>query len=171
MDTKKYDRALQLEILNALMDADPSPLRKAQEDALIAKFSDYKQFVANAIYLERHGLIEKPFVVVSALSGSVDYVFNATACRLTEKGIDFLIGDEGLSSLLNVLVVRLHADTLEALQEVVNSSALPPEKKKGLLDKLKELPADSIKHLTLQLLTQGVLNLPHAVQLIQKALT
>lgn len=167
---KKYDRALQLEILNALMEASPSPLSKASEESLISKFTDHNQFVANAIYLEEHGLIKNTFVTVSAMSGDVNYLFNSTTCRLTKDGIDFLIGDEGLSSILNVQIVRLHADTLEALQAVVNSSTLDAEKKKGLLEKLKELPADSIKHLTLQLLTQGVLNLPVAVQLIQKAL-
>lgn len=168
---EKYSRTLQLDILNTLMNAAPDQISQEDETALIARFTDYKQFVANAIYLEEHGLIRKAFITITPMNGKVDYLFNATTCRLTKDGIDFLIGDEGLSSLLNVLVVRLHADTLGALQEVVNSSNLDPEKKKGLLAKMKELPADSIKHLTLQLLTQGVLNLPHAIQLIQKALS
>lgn len=167
---EKYSRALQLDILNALMNAAPDQISQEDETALIAKFPDYKHFVANMIYLEQHELIENAFITVTAMSGGIDYIFNSTTCRLTHKGVDFLIGDEGLSSLLNVLVVRLHADTLEALQAVVTSSTLDPEEKVTMIKRLKALPADAIKHLTLQLLTQGVLNLPHAIQLIQTVL-
>ncbi len=167
---EKYDRALQLDILNALADAAPLPIKDKALEELIAKFHDYNQFVANVLYLEDHGLVNNPFDKKVSMNGDVDYVLSPSECRLTARGIDFLIGDKGLSSLLNVLVVRLHSDTLEALQGVVNSSTLDPEKKGSMIKRLKELPADAIKHLTLQLLTQGVLNLPNAIQLIQKAL-
>lgn len=167
---EKYDRELQLEILNALMDADPDALSEEAVSILKSRFQDSKQFIATVIYLERHSLIENAITTISPMNRGTDYIFNSGTCRLTEKGVDFLIGDKGLSSILNVLVVRLHADTLEALQGVVNSSALDPEKKSSMIKRLKELPADAIKHLTLQLLTQGVLNLPNAIQLIQKAL-
>ncbi len=36
--TRKYDRTLQLEILNALIDCAPNSLNKAQEQDLIEKF-------------------------------------------------------------------------------------------------------------------------------------
>ncbi|CNF39036.1 Uncharacterised protein [Yersinia enterocolitica] len=167
---EKYSRSLQLEILNALMNAAPSPLPTEKESELISKFSDNNQFMANIIYLQDHKLIENSYISVSTLQSGTEYIFNSATCRLTYKGVDFLIGDDGLSALLNVQVVRLHADTLEALQAVVASSSLDPEMKSNMIKRLKELPADAIKHLTLQLLTQGVLNLPHAIQLIQKVL-
>ncbi|GAL44430.1 hypothetical protein CIWKM_07_02730 [Citrobacter werkmanii NBRC 105721] len=44
--TRKYDRALQLEILNALIDCAPNYLNRAQERALIEKFDNYDHFVA-----------------------------------------------------------------------------------------------------------------------------
>lgn len=42
--TRKYDRALQLEILNALIDCAPNSLNKAQERDLIEKFDSYDHF-------------------------------------------------------------------------------------------------------------------------------
>lgn len=44
--TKKYDRALQLEILNALIDSAPNALNDEKEQELIRKFDDYDHFVA-----------------------------------------------------------------------------------------------------------------------------
>lgn len=49
--TRKYDRALQLEILNALIDCAPNFLNKAQERDLIEKFDNYDHFVACMLYL------------------------------------------------------------------------------------------------------------------------
>lgn len=60
--TRKYDRALQLEILNALIDCAPNFLNKAQERDLIEKFDNYDHFVACMLYLEMHGLVSTPFV-------------------------------------------------------------------------------------------------------------
>lgn len=39
--TRKYDRALQLEILNALIDCAPKSLNRTQELDLIEKFDNY----------------------------------------------------------------------------------------------------------------------------------
>lgn len=100
----------------------------------------------------------------------VEFIFNAPVCYITEKGIDFLLDDGGLSAILKVQTVRLHNDTIIALEDIIRVANMPEDQKKGLISKLRELPADAIKHLTLQLLTQGVLNLPNAIQLIQRAL-
>lgn len=167
--TRKYDRALQLEILNALIDCTPNSLNKVQERELIEKFDNYDHFVASMLYLEMHGLVTTPFVRSETMAG-VDFIFNAPHCYITEKGIDFILDDGGLSAILKVQTFRLHNDTIIALEDIIRIANMPEDQKKGLISKLRELPADAIKHLTLQLLTQGVLNLPNAVQLIQKVL-
>ncbi|HGE9193192.1 TPA: hypothetical protein ACGBRI_000883 [Escherichia coli] len=100
----------------------------------------------------------------------VDFIFNAAYCNITEKGIDFLLDDGGLSAILKVQTVRLHSDTIVALEDIIRVSNISEDQKKGLISKLRELPGDAIKHLTLQLLTQGVLNLPNALRLIQTTL-
>ncbi|XJL85509.1 hypothetical protein AB2F00_09565 [Escherichia coli] len=63
--TRKYDRALQLEILNALIDCAPNSLNKAQERDLIEKFDSYDHFVACMLYLEMHGLVSTPSYAVT----------------------------------------------------------------------------------------------------------
>lgn len=63
--TRKYDRALQLEILNALIDCAPNSLNKAQERDLIEKFDSYDHFVACMLYLEMHGLVSPPSYAVT----------------------------------------------------------------------------------------------------------
>ncbi|MFP2266481.1 hypothetical protein [Citrobacter braakii] len=167
--TRKYDRALQLEILNALIDCAPNYLNRAQERALIEKFDNYDHFVAYMLYLEMHGLVSTPFVRSETMAG-VDFIFNASYCNITEKGIDFLLDDGGLSAILKVQTVRLHNDTIVALEDIIRVANISEDQKKGLISKLRELPGDAIKHLTLQLLTQGVLNLPNALRLIQTTL-
>ncbi|MCU6182864.1 hypothetical protein KWH94_06965 [Citrobacter cronae] len=167
--TRKYDRALQLEILNALIDCAPNYLNRAQERALIEKFDNYDHFVACMLYLEMHGLVSTPFVRSETMAG-VDFIFNASYCNITEKGIDFLLDDGGLSAILKVQTVRLHNDTIVALEDIIRVANISEDQKKGLISKLRELPGDAIKHLALQLLTQGVLNLPNALRLIQTTL-
>ncbi|EPS2039164.1 hypothetical protein ACVCG4_000577 [Citrobacter braakii] len=167
--TRKYDRALQLEILNALIDCAPNYLNRAQERALIEKFDNYDHFVACMLYLEMHSLVSTPFVRSETMAG-VDFIFNASYCNITEKGIDFLLDDGGLSAILKVQTVRLHNDTIVALEDIIRVANISEDQKKGLISKLRELPGDAIKHLTLQLLTQGVLNLPNALRLIQTTL-
>lgn len=168
--TKKYDRSLQLEILNALVDCAPSTLDKNHERELIEKFDNYEHFVACMLYLEMHGLVNAPFIKSHPMGSGVHYIFNADLCSITEKGIDFLLDDGGLGAILKVQTIRLHNDTLIALEDIIRVTNIPEDQKKGLISKLRELPADAIKHLTLQLLTQGVQNLPRALQLIQTAL-
>lgn len=166
---KKYDRVLQLEILNSLIDCAPNALNSIEEKVLIEKFFNYDHFVACMLYLEMHGLVKTPFIRSNGMSKN-EYLFNASTCGITEKGIDFLLDDGGLGAILKVQTVRLHNDTIVALEDIIRAASMPEDQRKGLISKLRELPADAIKHLTLQLLTQGVLNLPNAIQLIQKAL-
>lgn len=78
--------------------------------------------------------------------------------------------DGGLGAILNVQTVKFHDNTIIALEDIIRVANLPDEKKSGLISKLRELPADAIKHLTLQLLTKGVLNLPAALPIIEKFL-
>jgi hypothetical protein len=44
------------------------------------------------------------------------------------------------------------------LEDIIRVANIPEEQRKGLISKLRELPADAIKHLTLQLLTPAVLH-------------
>ena len=123
--------------------------------------SDIK-FYANLKYLEDHKLIEPDSYGVS-----VDNFYNVHIIRITAKGLDFLANDGGLSAILNVVTVKFEADTLKAiLENRINQSDLAPADKQSMIDSLRELPAESIKHLTMKLLDEGLENLPSAIVLI-----
>ncbi|EIC83976.1 hypothetical protein [Serratia sp. M24T3] len=166
---EKFDRALQLEILKILYDTTPTPLDDEQEKSLISKFSDENQFIANLLYLEQHGLIFSGVLKTAQMIGA-SFNFFANECSITSKGIDFLLDDGGLGAILNVQTIRLHNETIIALEDIISISNLPPEEQKGLISKLRDLPADAIKYLTSQLLVKGVLNLPAAIPIIEKFL-
>ncbi|EJC8331270.1 hypothetical protein M0231_004819, partial [Salmonella enterica] len=78
--------------------------------------------------------------------------------------------DGGLGAILNVQTVKFHDNTIIALEDIIRVANLPDEKKSGLISKLRELPADAIKHLTLQLLTPAVLHPQAVIQSIEKFL-
>ncbi|CNJ18823.1 Uncharacterised protein [Yersinia aldovae] len=165
----KYNRALQLEILNTLIKVAPRPLTDEEENKLFDKFNNYDHFVANMLYLEMHRLIGTPFNR-SVTTDGVSYTFNSYNCYITEKGIDFLLDDGGLSAILNVQTIRIHNDTIIALEDIIALSSIPEDQKKGLISKLRELPANAITHLTNELVVKGAMSLPVALPLIQKYL-
>lgn len=160
----KFDRNIQRQILQTLYEAYPEELSEEETEALLEHFPDVKTSTANLLYLEQHGLIKSGLYDVGG-----GYVLTDVP-SITHKGIDFIRDDGGLGAILNVQTVRFHDSTIVALEDIIRIANLPEEKKSGLISKLRELPADAIKHLTLQLLTKGVLSLPAALPLIEKAL-
>ena len=99
-----------------------------------------------------------------------DYIVNSGRLKITHKGIDFIRNDGGLGAILNVQTVKFHDSTIIALEDIIRVTNLPDDQKKGMIAKLRELPADAIKHLILQLLTQGVLKAPAALPIIERFL-
>ncbi|WP_240905261.1 hypothetical protein [Rouxiella badensis] len=161
----KFDRSLQKDLLQLLYDNHPESLHPMRFKELVDLFGGENPLASNLIYLNEHGLI------TNCLNRGInDFVINTGSLFITNKGIDFMRNDGGLSSILNVQTVKFHDSTITALEDIISVANLPEEKKSGLISRLRELPADAIKHLTLQLLTKGVLSLPAALPLIEKAL-
>lgn len=167
----KFDRQLQNDILTACMRAYPHSadflyyLNTSVEACWdLSNTEAQSKLHANLVYLAEHNLIK---LNANPQDSPLHILENITA---TAKGIDFLLDDGGLGAILDVQTVRLHNDTLIALEDIIRVANIPEEQQKGLIAKLRDLPADALKHLTLQLLTQGILNLPHALQIIQTAL-
>lgn len=126
------------------------------------KKASHHRLAANLKYLEGHDLIERGSLMVST-----DNQFAFGYIQMTAKGMDFLADDGGLSSILNVVTVRFEADTLKAiLENKINESNLSPEDKNSMIDALRELPAESIKHLSTVLLDKGIESLPSVILLI-----
>jgi len=90
---------------------------------------------------------------------------------ITNKGLDFLQDDGGLSAILNVVTVRFEADTLRALIAAkIDASSEPEEKKakaKGVLSTLRE---EGLKQLTNKAVGEGLSSLPHIADWVISAI-
>ncbi|MEQ1107191.1 hypothetical protein [Acinetobacter seifertii] len=156
----KLDRNLQNKILNLAADSYPSYISPGYGNDLDS-YDDHI-LAANLKYLEEHRLIGPRSVSVS-----IDNIYSFGPIEITKVGLDFLLGDEGLTSILNVVTVKFETNTLKALLEnKINQSDLSTESKNSMIDSLRELPAESLKHLTMKLLDEGIENLPSAILLI-----
>lgn len=160
----KFDRNNQRKLLQYLYDTYPEELTSEQDGELRRLFPEWENYVANLLYLEQHNLI------TSGLKCSMSTYVPINSPFITHKGIDFIRDDGGLGAILNVQIVKLHDSTIIALEDIIRVANIPEEQRKGLISKLRELPADAIKHLTLQLLTPAVLHPQAVIQSIEKFL-
>lgn len=112
----------------------------------------YPNLSAELSYLHEHELAEVTFS--QSFGHSMPTPIFA---KLTAKGVDFLQQDGGLSAILGVVTIKLHDDTIKALIEtkIMESSLSQPDKHR-YLDALRELPAETTKHLVLKLVDMGL---------------
>lgn len=150
MPNTKLDRDLQRLILTHLSDLYP-----ASGDRLSAAFPDVTGIglAANLQYLAEHGLIGVQWfgaVPVEAI--------------LTARGADFLADDGGLSAILNVVTVRLDADSLKTLLiERVNKSEGEPSAKAKLIGQIKSLSGKALETAVTEMVKKGLSQTPNVV--------
>lgn len=114
-----------------------------------------RQVDYNLFYLREHGLVDLRFTKL--LDGSIP----VSAASITAKGIDFISDDGGLSSVLGVVTVKLHEDTIKALLiQKVSAAAGDDSVKASLVAKIKETPAEALGILTERLLDAGLDQIP-----------
>lgn len=155
----KIDRDLQHRILTLLIEHYPNYI-----DVEADLDEDHSKLLFNLQYLYEHGLIDE--VLTPTLDG---FVIEPT--KITNKGIDFLADDGGLSAILNVVTVKVEASQMALLLEIlVMSSDLNPADKQSMTSALRELPAESIKHLTTKVVDAGWDSLPGLMILMQTLL-
>ena len=165
----KLDRALQLFTLKKLAELEPYGTHDLADEATPGEV-DNDVLMTNLLYLEEHGLITLGFTRSGSLGGDDSFV-EVRATRITAKGQDFLLDDGGLSAILGVVTIKLHDDTLKSLVEAkILQSDLPQPDKKRWTDQLRELPAETTKHLVLKLVDLGLANAPAALGAIGSAL-
>ncbi|QFY77798.1 hypothetical protein DUD43_08940 [Alcaligenes faecalis] len=161
----KFNRNVQRSILELLRESYPGdmehPHLKGLIDAKHQEDGDY-DFYANLVYLREHGLIS---------FRAAEYDTDEEGAVITNRGIDFLAEDGGLSAILGVMTIKIHDDTLKSLIEgkILRSDLSQPDKKRWL-DSLRELPAETTKHLVLKLVDLGLANSPTALAAIGTAL-
>lgn len=155
------NRELQLDILRLLENEYPARLSDIHN-----QFADPDAAIRNIHYLHEHGLIDATF------SGALGRRVQVPGpIRINSRGMDFLADDGGLSAILGVVTVKLHEDTLrQIISAKIEGSDLPEEEKRPLLQAVRELPGEAIKHLSEKLLDLGLDNLPGAAALIYTVL-
>lgn len=155
----KIDRDLQHRILNLLIERYPNYI-----DVEANLDEDRSKLLFNLQYLYENGLIGE--VLTATFDG---FVIEET--KITSKGIDFMADDGGLSAILNVVTVKVEASQMASLLEtLVMSSNLSPADKQSMTSALRELPAESIKHLTTKVVDAGWDSLPGLMILMQTLL-
>ncbi|WP_370556435.1 hypothetical protein NMD86_06485 [Edwardsiella tarda] len=162
----KFNREIQKKLLEYLYEATPNNIDEDKFSEIKTDFGSEDYTIANLLYLSQHGLITK--CVTEEFYG---WNINLSKLRITHDGIDFLRDDGGLGAILRIQTIRFHNDTLNELERLITaSSTATNEDKKKLISQLRSLPADAIKHLTIQLLGQGLGHLPDVFRVIQTAI-
>ncbi|HCA23620.1 MAG TPA: hypothetical protein DEP32_05570 [Pseudomonas sp.] len=115
----------------------------------------------NLTYLREHDLVTGSFSVNrDALAPSM--------VGITAKGIDFIEEDGGLSAILGVVTVRLHADTVrDLLLAQIEEADAESSVKEQLKATVNNLPAKGLEALVTRLASEGITRLPNAVQWLQ----
>jgi hypothetical protein len=148
--TDMLDRAVQRQILELLRDHYPRgtfPVRKLE--------LDMAQAATNLLYLEEHGLCKSGVKI----GGRGDFAFSEST--ITAGGLDFLEDDGGLSAILGVVTVKLHADTIrDMIAAKIESSSMPAEEKSKLRKVLSNLSEAALKAATTDLVKSGLDHLP-----------
>jgi hypothetical protein len=159
---EKLDRDLQRRMLKRLADSYPGDVTPDALNKALGLDPKDSALLVNASYLREHGLIDAK--IQSPLS-EPQFLIRAS---ITARGLDFLQDDGGLGAILNVVTVRLDADTLRALIAAkVDASTLPPEEKGRIKKLLAELSTEGLRTATQKLVEAGLERWPEALQWLQ----
>lgn len=162
----KIDRALQLKMLGLLRDCYPAHSITNR----MAEFMevDHHHLCSNAAYLLEHDLLDGEIRLSS--DGSKSMLPGKLA--ITAKGLDFIEEDGGLSAVLGVVTVRLHADSIrDLIAAQIEQSELDSSTKAKLIDTVKTLPAKGLEAVVTGLAREGLARLPNAIQWLQTSLS
>lgn len=117
----------------------------------------------NYHYLEGHGLVDIKPIAQAMLIKSYQNPTNGPKysrpgrVTITVIGMDFIHNDGGLTAILGVVTVKLHSETLSALEgKILSSEEIPPEEKTRLLDRLRSLTEEGSKTLIQEMVKAGL---------------
>lgn len=160
------NREMQLAILTELSEVYPAPIDMSEKYEYGTDI--YRKFVANLAYLQAHNLISEKSVLMPNTVG--DYNAQPSMSSITHIGMDFLANDGGLSAILGIVTIKFEVEQFRSiLESMILSSTLPAEQKSTMISTLRELPAESIKHLTTRIVDLGWDNLDSLMTILQTA--
>lgn len=101
----------------------------------------FAQIEQNIYYLEQSGLINLDIQRTNA--------YIKLDCSINNRGIDFIEDDGGLSAILGVVTIKLHADTIKALiQQKIDNSDVSESEKSALKTALSKIGDAALATLT-----------------------
>ncbi len=153
----RMDRMLQRQLLIQMRMVYPHPLFRVYDQDTTTS----QKLLGTLLYLGEHGLCDC----------KIDPGFGTLKSppTITAKGLDFLEEDGGLSAILGVVTVKLHADTVrDLLAQKVDASNLPAEEKSAIKRQLASLSEAALKAATTDLVHVGLHHLPNMIPWLQK---
>lgn len=153
------DRALMRKMLETLADGYPH----AVDAQLLMVDPQSRETLRHVAYLAEHGLVENEFL------GTLDAGNVLLTSRLTARGLDFLQDDGGLTAVLNVVTVRLDAETIRGLIEdrVETDKSMPAAEKSLLMAWVKSASKEALSEATKRLVAAALDQTPSLPQLMQ----
>ena len=149
------DRTLQRRLLVQMQAVYPDRVENIED-------VDWPNAVAQLSYLQGHGLCD-----AGLLPNMVGYSWQG--CSITVAGLDFLAEDGGLSAILGVVTIKVHADTIrEMLVAKVDASDLPAEKKSVLKTAIGKMSGAAMTAATGDLARMGLEHAPNAVHWLER---
>jgi len=77
--------------------------------------------------------------------------------QITAQGLDFLEDDGGLGAILNIVTVRMDAESIKALLETrIRESNLSKEQKDSVVTKIKGFSGDILRAVVIKLIEKGI---------------
>lgn len=123
---------------------------------------DQRTLVTQLRYLEQHGLCESGV----ALDATGPKMIKLS--RITAQGLDYIAEDGGIGAELNVVTIRLSADTLKAMLTLrIEQSDVSTEEKRTLKAHLQSLSAKGLEGLVGDLVQAGLAHVPDAIGLLR----
>jgi hypothetical protein len=141
------DRHYQREILEKLASAYPS-----SPWPLVTAFGPLdNRFKVNVMYMAEHELLRSKHTEPSP--GNIHF----SEVKITARGLDFLQDDGGLGAILGVVTIKLQDEDLrKVIFDKISSSTEDVSTKRQLIQSVRSLPSEGLKHVALKLVDQGL---------------
>lgn len=150
-------------ILTALADKYPADIPATHVFNALSDV-EKKTVIQEVSHLNELGLVDAMIHICS--TGA----FNTTLvkAKLTAKGRDYLKENGGLTAELNVVTVRLHADSIrDLINAQIEKSDLEAAAKSKLKEAVRNLPAHGLQEAVTWFVQQGLARTPDAIRWLQ----
>lgn len=128
-------------IIRALNDPD-RPMSAISGDKLqfLGDTIGWDQLASDTKYLIAAGLVDRDAIRFGIDGG---YVFMGDCMALTAKGFDYANIDT-VGSDVNAVTIKIHKNTIEQIESIINAINIPESEKKTLMQLVKEKGAESV---------------------------